>query len=76
MAETAYEIRYTGMDGLDHCEAHQGDAESIQRHVTFLEERGAQGITLDEIRDEEIQGYVFHHRSRGEPLPCGDDEES
>lgn len=74
MADTAYEIRYTGWDGLDHNETHQGDAESIQRHITFLEERGAQLIRMDEIRVEDIQGYCFHHGPVGVSNDEYDDE--
>lgn len=65
MAKTAYEIRYTGMDGVDHTETHVCDLEAKNRLIIFLEERGAHGIRVDEISENDIQGYCYLHRSVG-----------
>lgn len=46
-ATMEFEISYTGMDGLDRTEVHLGDAESTKHKVTFLEERGAHGISVE-----------------------------
>lgn len=70
MADTAYEIRYTDKNGLT-TETHMGDSELI---VARLKERGAQRISMDEIRVEDIQGYCFHHGPAGVSNDEYDDE--
>lgn len=44
-----YEVTYTGMDGREHVETHCGDEASKNRLVTFLEERGAQCISVEPL---------------------------
>lgn len=44
-----FEITYIGMDQREHTETHKGDSASLAKHVTFLEERGAQSINTEEV---------------------------
>jgi len=47
-AVAQYTLRYTGMDGLPHTEAHAGNHLSLARIIVFLEERGAHCIVAED----------------------------